>query len=851
MSGSIIIKGFIDRIIYPDDYNTPKTIIDFNNANFNLINKGQTPEMKSFTVKVQYLNSKETIVCNVLLNVISPYLVYEFSKMSRRKKNESMSFRNTEIVGREDLEVIFNNPLHKLFLLTEVGLMGTSQKLNLTLEDFISKYINERPNCLYHRWDITMKFMKFTDNYYRLHPLFNYNQLGNLINNTLANKYKIFFPHFCEKTGLTNCDNDKVLTLLFGLCQHDNMDMGYYKARLIVYILNKNRHGCFMTGSYLQTTWMNHIKKTLPLTQPEEFDTALKLAESIDEIKVDYTPDENYVYLASVYYKQLRIAKKLCKIFMSNNTFKEIDTEKFLKTKNKFNLDPEQSNGLYTILLSGISMIDGLPGFGKTEVLLALIYYISLFKKETRMVCTSFVGRMVSTLEEKIKSKCGEDVPDLQVHTIHMAWTKLNWAHSESYEDVEIVACDEAGYLNLTVFTYLIDTYPNCKKIIFIGDGNQIRLDLNIIDDLIKIAGNGHIVLRTNYRSIDTPSITHNTQMLVSKSKNLYSDLKYKHFHDNIDDVDYKDLLVALTVTANSQNLQEAMAEGIKKIITYDVKHSKGVPKPEDIQLISFKNSDLKKYNQYIFNTYHVNNNKSIFYGPIVEKIIQTHYSKNWKTVIRMKGIEAFMGTAELVDHPKFRLGQKIMITHNHKEKIIDGIISDECCNGDTGIIVAVYNVSIPFQAHSTIYTVLILDNQKQYVIHRTVLPQSHIVSGWVKTADKSMGSEYRKVIVVLPPDITMSAWLVRRIIVAFSRGRQKVYLLGANRKQSMSKRRKNNKYQKVDEEDEIYNVIDQLQMIINKKETIYSSRLYELFVEEVKRVKSELHQLQPQQQIQ
>lgn len=205
-------------------------------------------------------------------------------------------------------------------------------------------------------------------------------------------------------------------------------------------------------------------------------------------------------YDYEVYHSEINIAKflknlqKNCKI---DHLKLAADINK-IETENKIIYDDAQKLSLIKFLENNLLIINGGPGTGKTTLIQGVI---SLFKKyfpNQKIALCAPTGRAAKRLK---------DQTNIDAMTIHklLKWdinnNKFNHCAAEPL-DIDLIIIDEMSMVDTVLFNSLLDASPNLKKLVLVGDNNQLPSinSGNILEDLLLSLPENVVSLQRVYR---------------------------------------------------------------------------------------------------------------------------------------------------------------------------------------------------------------------------------------------------------------------------------------------------------------------------------------------------------------
>ena len=262
-----------------------------------------------------------------------------------------------------------------------------------------------------------------------------------------------------------------------------------------------------LISSYNGNTCVNKLNlvefvKTILNVDERNIEDNLINLKALQEIYIEETQDEEWVYLYPLYKAEKNISERLIKL----NNFKNIKHIKHFKTelkKQEKNLDiilsEKQFEALEQINENNVCIITGGPGTGKTTIIKCLI---ELYKKHNKkVVLCAPTGRAAKRMSETTGEEAKTIHRLLEIGKIEddkLANVDIDIAPI----DADILVIDEMSMVDVFLMNYITKAVFLGTKIIFVGDSNQLPSvgPGSILKDLIESESFSNITLNKIFR---------------------------------------------------------------------------------------------------------------------------------------------------------------------------------------------------------------------------------------------------------------------------------------------------------------------------------------------------------------
>lgn len=428
--------------------------------------------------------------------------------------------------------------------------------------------------------------------------------------------------------------------------------------------------------------------------------------------------NENIVTLKSIDYAEECIVEKILEIIDSDiDIIPDFDKLLEKQEKNsKIKLTKDQKKAIQSINNNNISIITGGPGTGKTTI---LKFIIDIFKQNNRKVeIAAPTGKAAKRIIEATGHNAQTIHRLLNIGKIDEDKERAIYFDIEKL-DIDLLIIDEASMLDIYLFNYLLKALKSHTKLVIIGDINQLPSvgPGRVLADLIESDVIHKIYLKEIFRQAAESDIVINAHR-VNNGKYIEINNDKKETDLKLIDADNVDLMFdELIKILKKENINKFFENSI--ILSPTKKGKCGTV-------------NLNKEIQSIFNK-----SKGKIYGKI-------EFKKNDRVM---------------------QIKNNYDLTWEQKGQVGIGIF-----NGDTGIIKKID------EENKTI--IVEFDDSK--IVKYIFSELEQLMHSYVITIHKSQGSEFKKVILMLP--YAVPNLLTRNILyTGMSRAKDELIIIGSN----------------------------------------------------------------------
>ena len=244
-------------------------------------------------------------------------------------------------------------------------------------------------------------------------------------------------------------------------------------------------------NTYLPKAMLINISQNLLEMDYEEnkelYETALDGLVIDKTVLINWQDGYEIVIPSKLYFYETSVAQKLALLNSSTKqTEYKIDDEILhFEEKNKISFHDEQKNAIITAINSGVSVITGGPGTGKTTIIKCIIEILSQHNQKFMLLAPT--GRA---------SKRMSDATGYEAKTIHRALEVAQgdmasisrFVHNENNPfKTNCVIVDEMSMVDVALMHHLCKALPRDCKLILVGDKDQLASvgAGNVLDDIL------------------------------------------------------------------------------------------------------------------------------------------------------------------------------------------------------------------------------------------------------------------------------------------------------------------------------------------------------------------------------
>ncbi len=432
------------------------------------------------------------------------------------------------------------------------------------------------------------------------------------------------------------------------------------------------------------------MKRPEDVPTDDDIKGVMLMAESSGHLRIE----NESVYLTQYYRCETEVAQRLAQIYRSGTVTAppaDIMEETLKKVESRLDVTyaPEQKEAIRKAFASGIMVITGGPGTGKTTIVRGILETAEILAGGLEVLLAAPTGRAARRLNE---------VTGHPAKTIHrlLGYTFIDGMPMFKHDEDEplqgdVLIIDETSMVDIELAHYLLKAVPETMRIIFVGDADQLPSvgPGNFLRDLVSSDFLPVVRLTRIYRQDEVSDIVINAHRInKGELPKFQSDGGQSHFVKKSTPQDICDYVVRLV---------ERMSES-------------GNYSPFEFQVLS-----------------------PMHRGPAGVANLNKEIQKRLNPPSPQKQELQAGGTT-------FRTGDKVMCLRNNYEKGQEGVF-----NGNLGTVEDI----VSSDAVGVEETSLQIDFDGETVLYgRSELQE--LMLAYASTVHKSQGSEFPAVIMVL-----------------------------------------------------------------------------------------------------
>ncbi|QJC37498.1 exodeoxyribonuclease V subunit alpha [Enterobacteriaceae endosymbiont of Donacia thalassina] len=549
------------------------------------------------------------------------------------------------------------------------------------------------------------------------------------------------------------------ITLLSNSISKGNICLPISKLHLNINIKNKKN-----------TFFLKEIKKINCITNWEQIFSFEKDIISNGERITPIILENNCLYLYKTWYEENIIVKNFIKnnfIPQKKDKIKNILNILFHNYKNNF----FQKQAIYAALTHRISIINGSPGTGKTNIISKIIFtFIKIFHKPLNIKVVATTGKASVRLTQSINNffkkislnlinkEEKKNIPD-KATTIHRLlkmkiYTKNTLFNNKNKLNIDLLIIDEASMIDFNLMSIILTILSKKTKLILLGDEYQLpSIEYgNLFKDLCYFK---KFFFTEKYfkwlNIINNNKLKKNDNIPKNFFRNFITELKYNYRYSINSGIHKLALMI-----------KQGNIEKIKKLFL--LKNNNDINYTNILNEKKYKlmiNAFIYEYKKYFIFLQKNNNHKEILQKFNNYQIIcAIKYSLFGTQIINNIIEKELFNKKIIINNIKYKnwyIGRPIIITQNNYFLNL--------FNGDIGITFFDKN-------EKKLKIKFLLANGKYQIIPIKNLPSYDIA--YAITVHKSQGSEFKNVSLVLPNKLYPI--LTRELIyTAITRAKKKI----------------------------------------------------------------------------
>ncbi len=275
-------------------------------------------------------------------------------------------------------------------------------------------------------------------------------------------------------------------------------------------------------------------------THQNLYDDALQ-GLTLDKTVINMWHDGYEIIVPSKYYfYENAVAQKIALLNSSTITKKQnIEDEiKFFEERNHITFHDEQKAAIINAINSGVSVITGGPGTGKTTIIKCIIEILK--QNKLRFMLLAPTGRAAKRMSDSTGEEAKTIHRALEVASGDMASLSRFVYNENNPFKTDVVIVDEVSMVDVALMSHLCKALPRDCKLILVGDKDQLPSvgAGNVLDDILKSGIITVSMLTKIYRQSNDSLIITNAHLINSGKMPYINNSSKDFFFEEKSDLD-------------------------------------------------------------------------------------------------------------------------------------------------------------------------------------------------------------------------------------------------------------------------------------------------------------------------
>ena len=275
-------------------------------------------------------------------------------------------------------------------------------------------------------------------------------------------------------------------------------------------------------------------------THQNLYDDALQ-GLTLDKTVINMWHDGYEIIVPSKYYfYENAVAQKIALLNSSTITKKQnIEDEiKFFEERNHITFHDEQKAAIINAINSGVSVITGGPGTGKTTIIKCIIEILK--ENKLRFMLLAPTGRAAKRMSDSTGEEAKTIHRALEVASGDIASLSRFVYNENNPFKTDVVIVDEVSMVDVALMSHLCKALPRDCKLILVGDKDQLPSvgAGNVLDDILKSGIITVSMLTKIYRQSNDSLIITNAHLINSGKMPYINNSSKDFFFEEKSDLD-------------------------------------------------------------------------------------------------------------------------------------------------------------------------------------------------------------------------------------------------------------------------------------------------------------------------